>query len=79
MDAVNIESFSCRGLLADFDGGEEGELAHDLLALDEFELGILITGVDLDTGLEVLDRLLGLQNGSIGSSATVVCLCISQI
>lgn len=75
MNTVNIETLSGGGLVTDLDGGEESKLAHNLLALDELELGILIAWVYLDARLEVPEGILGLENGGIGSSAAVVCLC----
>lgn len=71
---IDIETLGGGQLITDFDSGEEGELAHDLLALDQLELGILVIGGDLDAGLEVLDGFLGVQDGGVGGSATVVSL-----
>lgn len=69
---VDIETLGGGQLIADFDSGEEGELAHNLLALDKLELGILVIGGNLDAGLEVLDGFLGVQDGGVGGSAAVV-------
>lgn len=69
---IDIEPIGGGQLIADFNSGEEGELAHNLLALNKLELGILVIGGDLDAGLEVLDGLLGVQDGGVGGSATVV-------
>lgn len=69
---LDIEALSSRQLIPDFDSGEEGELAHNLLALNKLELGILVIGGNLDASLEILDGFLGVQDGGVGGSATVV-------
>lgn len=44
------------------------------MAICQLQLRILVPGVDLDAGLEVLDSLLGLEDGGIGGGTAVVCL-----
>ena len=69
---VDIEALGGGQLIANFNSGKEGELAHNPLALNQLELGILVIGGDLDAGFEVLDGFLGVQDSGIGGSATVV-------
>lgn len=56
---VEIETFRCRRFISDLDGGEEIELAHNLLAFRQLELRILIVGLEPGAGFEVLERFLG--------------------
>lgn len=60
--------------IGDLDGSEEVKLAHDLLALDELELRILVSGLDLGARLEILESVFGPQDGGVGDGAAVVSL-----
>lgn len=46
-DRVHIKALGRRWPICNLDSGEEIELAHNLLALDELEFGILVARVDL--------------------------------
>lgn len=69
---VDVEALGRRGLVAHLDGGEEVELAHDLLAFRQLELGVLVVRVQLDALLEVLERLLGPEDGGLREASPVV-------
>lgn len=60
--------------IGDLDRSEEIELAHNLLALDELELRILVSRLDLGARLEVLEGIFGSQNGGMCNGAAVVSL-----
>lgn len=68
----HIETFCCRGRIADLDSSEEVELAHDFLALDELELGILVPWVNLRARLEILEGILGSEYGGMGESTAII-------
>lgn len=56
---VQIKPLRSRWLIANFDGSEESQLAHNLLAFLQLESRILVVGVQPDTLLEVFNRILG--------------------
>lgn len=68
----HIETIGGGPCLGHLDRGEEIELAHDLLTFDELELRILVAGIDLGARLEVLESILGSQDGSMGDGTAVV-------
>lgn len=70
----HIKTFSSRGRIADLDSGKEVVLAHDLLALNELELGILISWVDLRARLEILQGVLGSEHGGMSDRTAVISL-----
>lgn len=67
-DRVDIKALGRGGLVADLDGSVEGELADDLPALVELELGVLVVRVELDALFEVLDSVLGSDNRGVGKA-----------
>lgn len=76
---LEVQAFCGRGLIADLDGGKEGHLPHNLLALLELEACILVAGVELDALLEIVNGLLGAEDSCPGETATVVCLLLTDI
>lgn len=69
---VYIKTFCSRRRIADLDSGEEVELAHNSLALNELEFGIFVPWVDLRARLEILEGILGSEHGGMGESTAVI-------
>lgn len=73
-DRVKVETFGRRRLIANFDSSIKVELAHNLLALGKLNLGIFVVGIQSRAFLEVLQGILGFQDGSIGDGAAEISL-----
>lgn len=74
---IEIKSLGRGGLITNLDGGEEGELAHNLLAFLQLESSILVVRIQSDTFFEVIECLLGLENGGSREATSIVRLDIS--
>ncbi len=75
----NIQALGGRGLITNLDGGIEGKLPYNLLALLQLQPRIFIGRVKADTFLEIFDSLLRAQDGGSGKTSAVVSLVVARL